>query len=416
AMDEYMYQLQRMSESLVPRARDDFALVGARLIDGTEDGVIDDAVVLVRDGRIAAAGARASTVVPDHIERIDVGGATIVPGLWDMHAHAAQIEWAPAYLAAGVTTARDMGGTFAFLTAFRDTLASGRGVGPRMLLAGLVDGTHDNAFGAITAATPEEGRAVVERYHAAGFQQMKLYTYLQPAVVRAVSARAHELGMTVTGHIPRALSLPEALDVGMDQVAHLPLRGDPSSPQAEEIIEALRSHGAAVDPTVSWGELLGRSRQTPIADFQPGILGAPWAIAAAYDSVRNEATPEEVAERLSGSLAGVRALYDAGIPILAGTDYGVPAHSLHRELELYVMAGLTPLEALRAASAVPAQVMGLADDAGTIAPGKRADLLVLDGNPLEDISAVRNGRWVVADGVMYACDPFWELAGFRPLH
>ena len=216
--------------------------------------------------------------------------------------------------------------------------------------------------------------------------------------------------MTVTGHVPRALTLPEALDAGMDQVAHLPVRGDPGSPRAEETIEALRAHDAAVDPTASWGELLGRSRQTPIADFQPGILTAPWPIAAAYDSVRNQATPAEVAERMQGTLAGLRTLHDAGVPLLAGTDYGVPAHSLHRELEL--AAGLTPLEALRAASAVPARVMGLDADSGTVEPGKRADLLIVDGNPLEDISAIRNGRWVVAGGVMYECASLWKAADF----
>ncbi len=414
AVGTYMDELARMSSTIEPVTSGAFALVGARLIDGSERGALEDATVVVRDGRIVAAGPRASTPPPDDVEIVDASGATIVPGLWDMHAHAAQIEWAPAYLAAGVTTVRDMGGGFAFLTAFRDTLASGRGLGPRLLLAGLVDGDNDNAFGEVTAATPEEGRALVDRYHAAGFGQMKLYTYLQPDVVRAITARAHELGMTVTGHVPRALSLTEALDAGMDQVAHLPLRGDPASPQAEQIIEALLRHGAAVDPTASWGELLGRSQDTPIADFQPGILGAPWPIAAAYDSVRNEATPEAVGARLRGSLAGVRALYDAGVPILAGTDYGVPAHSLHRELELYVMAGLTPLEAIRAATVIPAQVMGLADDSGTIEVGKRADMLVLEGDPLAGISAIRSGRWVVVNGVMYACEPLWKMADFAP--
>jgi imidazolonepropionase-like amidohydrolase len=410
---EYMSELERMSRDIEPVAEGSFALTGARLIDGTGAAPIEDAVIVVREGRIAAAGGRADTPIPTDIEILDASGTSIVPGLWDMHAHAAQIEWAPAYLAAGVTTVRDMGGNFAFLTALRDATAGGRALGPRFLLAGLVDGAHDNAFGAVTAATPDEGRAAVERYHAAGFAQIKLYSYLQPDVVRAITARAHELGMTVTGHVPRALSLEEALDAGMDQVAHLPVRGDASAPDAERTIEALRRHGAAVDPTASWGELLGRSQQTPIADFQPGILAAPWPIAVAYGSVRNEATPEAVAERMRATLAGIRALRDAGIPILAGTDYGVPAHSLHRELELYVQAGLTPLEALRAASAVPAQIMALADEAGTIEPGKRADLLVLDGDPLADIAAVQRGRWVAADGVMYPCEQLWELADFR---
>jgi imidazolonepropionase-like amidohydrolase len=414
AVTEYMSELERLSRAVEPLAAGDFALVGARLVDGTGAAAIEDAVVVVRDGRIAAAGPWAETPVPDDVRRIDARGTSIVPGLWDMHAHAAQIEWAPAYLAAGVTTVRDMGGGFAFLTAFRDALESGRGIGPRLLLAGLVDGKDDNAFGAVTAGTPAEGRAVVDRYHEAGFQQMKLYTYVQPDVVRAIAARAHEVGMTVTGHVPRGLSVSEALDAGMDQVAHLPVRGDPTTPEARLTIEALRTHHAAVDPTVSWGELLGRSRQTPIAEFQPGILAAPWPIAAAYGSVRNEVTPEEAAARVNAALAGVRALHEAGVPLLAGTDYGVPAHSLHRELELYVAAGFTPLQALQTATAVPARVMGLDGDSGTIEKGKRADMLVLDGDPLTDISALRRGRWVVADGVMYDCEALWALADFAP--
>jgi imidazolonepropionase-like amidohydrolase len=113
-------------------------------------------------------------------------------------------------------------------------------------------------------------------------------------------------------------------------------------------------------------------------------------------------------------LASVRALHEAGVPLLAGTDYGVPAHSLHRELELFVAAGLTPGEALRAATAVPARVMGLDADSGTVEVGKRADLLLVEGDPLADISAIRKGRWVVADGVMYDCAVLWSLADFRP--
>ncbi len=414
AVAAYIDELERLSLSVEPLASGSFALVGARLVDGTGGVPVDDAVVVVRDGRIAAAGPRSDTPVPADVRAIEATGLSIVPGLWDMHAHAAQIEWAPAYLAAGVTSVRDMGGEHAFLTAFRDALASGRGIGPRLLLAGLVDGEHADAFGAVTAATPGQGRAVVDVYHAAGYRQIKLYSYVQPEVVRAIADRAHELGMTVTGHVPRALSLPEALDAGMDQVAHLPLRDDPSSPQAERTIAALRAHGAAVDPTASWGELLGRSQETPIASFQPGILTAPWPIAAAYDSVRNEASPAEVAARMDRVLASVRALHEAGVPLLAGTDYGVPAHSLHRELELFVAAGLTPGEALRAATALPARVMGLDADSGTVEVGKRADLLLVEGDPLADISAIRKGRWVVAEGVMYDCAALWSLADFGP--
>ncbi len=125
---------------------------------------------------------------PQARPRSTCSGATIAPGLWDMHAHAAQIEWLPAYLAAGVTTIRDMGGEQPFLTAMRDTVANGKGLGPRVLLAGLVDGDAPAGFGATVASTPDQGRAVVDRYKAAGFNQIKLYSLLQPDVVAAINS------------------------------------------------------------------------------------------------------------------------------------------------------------------------------------------------------------------------------------
>jgi hypothetical protein len=178
-----------------------FAFVGARLVDGTGRDAMADSIVVVRDGRIAAAGPRATTKVPQGLKVLDLHGATLIPGVWDMHAHAAQIEWFLAYLAAGVTTVRDMGGETGYLTSIRDRIAAAD-FGPRLLLAGLVDGVNDGAFGSVAAGTPQQGRDVVDAYHRAGFNQMKLYTLLQPDVVSAITIRAHELGMTVTGHVP----------------------------------------------------------------------------------------------------------------------------------------------------------------------------------------------------------------------
>src|SRR5512146_3477277 len=111
----------------------------------------------------------------------------------------------------------------------RDAIRSGRVLGPRLLLAGLVDGSGPGAFGTVYADTPEQGRAVVDAYHAAGFQQMKLYTLIKPDVAGAIIRRAHEVGVTVTGHVPRAMTLASMVDSGADNVAHLPIRGDTSS-------------------------------------------------------------------------------------------------------------------------------------------------------------------------------------------
>ena len=403
---------ERTSASIPVAADEAFAFIGARIIDGTRDAAIEDGTIIVREGRIAAVGARSAVTIPRGIRTINAHGKTIIPGLWDMHAHVALPEWGLAYLGVGVTTARDMGGEKSFLVPFRDALAARRVVGPRLLLAGLVDGSGAEAFGTVYADTPEQGRAVVGAYHAAGFQQMKLYTLIKADVAGAIIRRAHELGMTVTGHVPRAFTLASMVDSGADNVAHMPLRGDASSDAVKQQIKMLAEKHVVIDPTVSWNELLGHSTQTPLTAFQPGFAEAPWPLRASYGSVRNAGDSTAANRSVRASLALIKALHDGGVRIVAGTDYGLPGFSLLRELELYVAAGLSPLDAIRSASAVPAEVMGLSNDAGTIAVGKRADLVVLDGNPLTDISNVRKGRWVVSAGRMYDMATLRKAAGF----
>ena len=218
--------LRAITAAVPPVRSGTYALVGATLIDGTGKAPVPDASILIRDGRIVDAGPRASVVVPSGTPIADVSGKTIVPGLWDMHTHLTQIEWAPVYLAAGVTTVRDMGNEFAFITAFRDAIRSGSALGPRVLAAGLVDGGGPNAFGVVYAATPEEAKSVVAKYHGAGFQQIKIYSLITPPIVEAICAEAHRLGMTVTGHVPNGMTIVDAAGKGMDQIAHLAIRGE----------------------------------------------------------------------------------------------------------------------------------------------------------------------------------------------
>jgi imidazolonepropionase-like amidohydrolase len=331
-----------------------------------------------------------------------------------MHGHVSQIEWAPAYLAAGVTTVRDMGGERRFLTAFRDGLAAQRGVGPQLLLAGLVDGGGPDAFGTTIAGDAKAAREIVDAYHGTGFTQMKLYGRMTADLVSAIAARAHEQGMTVTGHIPTGLSVQQAVEAGMDHIAHLPIRGQPGSPETDQLIAFLAKHRTVVDPTQAWNELLGRPTTTPIESFEPGIRVAPIPLALNYGSVRNATDPAAARERQQRGLAIVKALHDAGVGVVAGTDGALPGHSLLREIELYAEAGFSPSDALAAATTASASAMRMADDVGTIAPGKRADLLILDADPIASIASIRKGRWVVAAGRMYDCAQLWRAAGFTP--
>ena len=415
ATRDRLAELERLSRSVHPVASGQIALVGGTLVDGTGADAVHDATLIVASGRVVAAGPSARIRVPPGAQRIDVRGRTIVPGLWDMHAHVMQVEWAPMYLATGVTTVRDMGNEIEFELPLRDAIRSGRAIGPTLLLAGLVDGPGPDAFGAVTAGTPDEGRAVVRRYHDLGFQQMKLYTLLTPAVVGAITSEAHRLGMTVTGHVPASLTVLAGVDSGMDHIAHLPIRGEPGSDSVRRIVEGLRAHGTTVDPTASWGELLGHSSAQPVASFQPGADELPPALATRIVAMGVRTIDTATAHaRLARTLGIIRELHEAGVPVVAGTDEGVPGFSVSREMELYQAAGFSPMDALRAATAVSARAMRLDGEVGTLAPGLRADLLVLDRNPLEDVANVRALRLVMKNGVLYRASDLRRAAGLRP--
>lgn len=407
--------LEAITESVRPTREGDYAVVGATIVDGTDRPPIRDAAIVIRGGRIAAVGPRANVRIPAGLDVVRADGATIVPGLWDMHTHVTQVEWAPVYLGAGVTTVRDMGNEFEFITALRRAVASGRALGPRLLAAGLIDAGGPNAFGVYDAATPDEARQWVRKYHDAGFEQIKVYTQLAPPVVEAICAEAHKLEMTVTGHVPAAMTIEQAISAGMDHIAHLAIRGEAGTPEVTKTIEFLKAHGTVMDPTQSWSELLGHALGTPIAAFQPGIAKVPPPLNRLFSNAgASGIDATEARQRVERGLRIVKALHDAGVPVVAGTDEGVPGHSVHREIELYVEAGLTPLQALQSATVVPARAMTLDRELGTIESGKRADLAVLDANPLDDIHNLRRVRWTVAGGRMYDAAALWKSVRFMP--
>jgi imidazolonepropionase-like amidohydrolase len=411
AVADRMKELSALNKAIQPRAAREFAIVGATLVDGTGAAPIRDAAVLVRDGRIVAAGPRSRVTVPKGMAAIDGSGSTLLPGLWEMHAHFAQVEWGPAYLAAGVTTARDCGAEFEFITAVRDLINSGSGLGPHLLLAGLVDGSGTGTFGVNWADTPAQGRAQVSRYKAAGFVQMKIYTRIKPDVLRAITDEAHKQGMAVTGHIPQGMTARQAVEAGMDQINHF---GGVYDEFRREGVQFLRDHRTVVDPTFAWGELLSRPMNVDIASFEPGFAKAPYTLTSVIGTAGTAPTNAPPGNRQADQYAALRALYAAGIPIVAGTDKAVPGHSLHRELELYVQAGLTPMQVIQLATSGAARVMGMDEEVGTVTAGKRADLILVQGNPLERFSDLRTVTRVVAKGKMYDTADLWKSVGFRP--
>ncbi|MGH9500738.1 MAG: amidohydrolase family protein [Terriglobales bacterium] len=433
-----MAALADISRGISGSHAETLALTGATLIDGTGRPAVADAAIVIKDGRIIAAGPRKQVEIPKAATVIDEHGKTILPGLWDMHAHFEQVEWGPIYLAAGVTTVRDVGNELEFISAVRDAVAEGRGLGPRMLLAGVVDGSSPFAMGVQRVDTPEQARQWVDRYHNAGFQQMKIYSSVKLEEVKAVTDEAHRLGMTVTGHVPEGLNAYQVIDAGQDQINHisyiadvmhapLPAGATPAerrkavveidlnSTAARKAIAFLVAHRTVVDPTVALFEFLTATTAKPVASFEPGVIKVAPELAEQLTDVAPPSPRSELLEQIfEKDLAIIGALHRAGVTMVAGTDQTVPGYSLHREIELYVRAGFTPMEAIQAATIVPARVMGVDKQVGTVEAGKRADLIVLNGNPLADIRNTRNVEYVITNGVMYNCAELWKSVGFKP--
>jgi imidazolonepropionase-like amidohydrolase len=416
AASDGMAAMAETAAAVLPSPSQSIAITGGTVIDVEgKRRPLSNATIIVTGGKISAVGPSNSVALPAGATIVNAAGKTIIPGLWDMHAHFEQVEWGPIYLASGITTVRDVGNELEFITAVRDAIASGKGIGPRMLLAGIVDGAGPNAMGAIRATTPEEARQVVRRYHDAGFAQIKIYSSITLPVMRAITAEAHRLGMTVTGHVPEGINAFQAIDAGMDQINHAEYIAAVSYPDVDKVIGTMRSHKTVLDPTLALYELLARSFTQPIESFEPGITHVARELATPLGGFG--ASPEVAPfrrRRFEDELALVGTLHKAGIPIVAGTDQSVPGYSLHREIELYVKAGFKPLEALQAATIVPARVMGKVGDSGSIAVGKRGDLVILDASPLDDIANTRKIYRVVTDGRLFDPNPLWQSVGFRP--
>jgi imidazolonepropionase-like amidohydrolase len=402
------------------------AIMGGRLIDGTGRPPVEDSVVLLRGGKIIAAGPAASVPIPRGAEFVDAKGKSVLPGLWEMHAHFEQVEWGPIYLATGVTTARDVGNEREFIVAARDAIAAGQGIGPRLVMAGVVDGSGPFSLGVIRVDTPEQAREQVQKYKAAGFQQIKIYSSVKPEILKIITAEAHRLGMTVTGHIPFGMNAIQGIEDGMDQINHVeyitPLMVDsksqtidPDAPNVKKVIKLLLEHHIVVDDTLALMEIILHPLDHPISGFEPGILRVAPELKEALETMG--AAPAKAAQSAATFRAmetTVRILHQAGVPIVAGTDQTVPGFSLDREIELHVQAGFTPMEAIQSATIVAARAMGMENDSGTIEVGKRADVILVDGNPLDNISDIRKVSAVFAAGKMYQPAALWSSVGFKP--
>jgi imidazolonepropionase-like amidohydrolase len=243
-------------------------------------------------------------------------------------------------------------------------------------------------------------------------------------IVKAICEEAHRLGLTVTGHIPEGMNLEQGVDSGMDMVNHIDYVGpilargkdrliNWNDPKTAEGLDFIKDHGTVIDPTLGVFEMIFRSTKDSITGMEPAFGTLPKPLQVLFVTM---GMPPAQAEKFKAYFKDqerlVKVLHDKGVPIVAGTDMGFPGFSVARELELYVDAGLTPLEALRTATVVPALVMKQAGVSGTLMPGRAADIILVEGDPLHHIRDIRRVKTVIKDGKIYDPGQLHAIAGF----
>jgi imidazolonepropionase-like amidohydrolase len=404
-----------------------------RVFDAAGRRMLADRRVTVNGDRIVEVVRDSSVAVPSGAEQVDGKGKTLMPGLWDMHVHIQSNLDGEMHLANGVTSARDMGNDMGAVTAWRREFGSGELIGPRLMLAGLVDGrgpTSNNASVKVTNAA--ELAQAVDRFAGHGYVELKIYSSFPPELVPEAVRLAHAHGLRAGGHVPAGLKLDQVVADGFDDVSHLNFvllnflgddiqsrtnslqrmlipaeRGrdiDVGSAQVSATIAAMKARGAALDPTAVVLEGLFTDYRGDVAAYaRPYGASLPPRFLRAAKSGGLADTPEKRAlyrQSFEVGLKLLKRLHDGGVLIVPGTD-GIAGLMLPRELELYVQAGIPAVEVLRMATLDPARMMKRDAELGSVDPGKLADLILVEGDPSADIGALRRLDLVVKDGVLY---------------
>jgi hypothetical protein len=434
----------RLAHELARHPDHPVAVEHVRLFDSEQATVREDQTVVIRGERITMVGASSSVIVPKDAEIVDGTGKTLLPALFDMHAHA-QAGDGILNIASGITTIRDMGNDIGELRHLQDQWESGTAIGPRVWKSGFIDGHGPyQAPSGLYADTAEEAQADVNRYADLGYIQIKLYSSLNPEFVSGIVKTAHARGLRVSGHVPNGMIASQFVEDGADEIQHINfiflnfLAGkvkdtrtperftavaanaaklDLQSKEVNDFIALLLQHHTTVDVTLACFEGMFTGRLGKVSpDLAPVLNRLPAQVQRSAYTGGLQVTEENdqlYKDSYRAMLQMTKRMYDAGIPILAGTD-STPGIMLHRELELEVEAGIPPAKALQIATFNAARLLKQEKDLGSIASGKRADFVLVEGNPVEHISDIRRCRLVMKNGVVYKSAELYSAAGIKP--
>jgi imidazolonepropionase-like amidohydrolase len=411
-------------------------------LDGTR--FAEDQTVVVDHGKIVAAGPAASTPAPAHAQIIEGAGKTLVPGLWDSHQHFGDDSTGPFLLSLGITSARDPGNDNQLTLARAERRAKGELLSPHVYPSVLIDGKGPNSAQLGTIVTsPEEAIAAVRKAKAEGFTGIKFYGTYNPAWVAPAAAEAHKLGLHVHGHVPAGMRPSQAIAAGYDELTHIyfvmmeampddvvatsnginRFEGtgryakdvDLGAPPIKSLVATMAARSIVSDPTLVVAESLFVPENGDLSPaYAPYVGTLPPATERGFRTggftVPKDLTRADYRKSFAKLSDLVALMHKSGVQIVAGTDGS--GLELVRELELYVAAGFTPEEALATATIAPARLLHVDQTTGSIAVGKAADLILVEGDPSYRIGDLRNTRTVMMDGKLMDADALRAASGF----
>ncbi len=409
------------------------------VVDVVNGELLEGYNVRVVDGKINALSTVPLT--GDEAIRIDGTGKTLLPGLWDMHGHLSLSDGV-LNMASGVVNVRDIGNEHENIMAVAEKFNSGTVIGPNVFRSGFMDKAGPFAAG-YPAESLEDALERVDFFAEHGYLQVKLYSSIEPEWVAPIAERAQEHGLRLSGHIPAFMSAEQAVRAGYNEIQHInmvflnflagdredtrkqlrfTLYGDEAgnldleSDEVREFLALLKENDVVVDPTAAiFEEMLVHVSGSPSPILASVIDHLPPSVSrsdynADFDITETVESWGRSAERQAEM---IKLLHDTGIQIVPGTD-DIVGFTLHRELELYVEAGIPEIDVLRIATLDSARVTGVDAHKGSIEVGKDADLLLVNGNPLDDINAVRDGVLVMKGDTLFRPDQLYKAIGVIP--
>ncbi len=421
------------------------AFTGAKVLD-VEKGIwIPNQTVVVQGDTIKTIGPTAKVKVPDGIDVIAVDGQALVPGLVDMHSHTFATGGV-LDIAAGVTTVRDVGNDPDLLDDLKKRFDDGTAIGPSIVRMGFIEGRGDKAASSkITATTPDEAKAAVEAYAKRGYDGIKIYNSVPVEIVPVLAQEAHARKMLVVGHIPVHMLAAEAVKAGYDGIEHInqlmlnflathdtdtrdttrfTLVGERAAEVAldgkplADFIALLLANKTLFDPTLgAFEDMFVGEVGKPVPGTEAMLDRVPLLVRR---GLMTERLPADAAKHATYTasfqhmLAIVKTLASAKVHVVLGTDSLLAGLALHHEMELFVKAGIPTKDVLRMATLDAARGMRLDKKLGSIAVGKRADLVVIDGDPLADITQIRKTVFTMRAGVLYKSDALYGAVGVKP--